>query len=134
MSRFSSLSLTWLMFLTVPVAHAEVADLQRGETLYGECKGCHDLRENMMGPRHCWLIGRGAGKVPGFIYSNEMKTSGLMWNDKTLDEFLTMPLTFLPGTNMGYAGLDRKEDRYDLIAYLKLATSDSNACAGVDRN
>lgn len=118
--------------LMVGALPATAADLDRGAQIYAECAGCHDLRENKMGPRHCWLMERPAGKVPGFTYSGAMESSGLVWDEKTLDEFLTMPLSFLSGTNMGYAGLFDEKDRADLIGYLKNLTNDAEACDGID--
>ena len=112
---------------------APAADLTRGEVLYGECKGCHALGENTVGPRHCWVVGRAAGKVPDFNYSDAMKSSGLVWDAKTLDQFLTTPFAFLPGTAMGYAGIFDKAEREDLIAYLEKVTSDPRACDGIDK-
>lgn len=109
------------------------ADLDHGAVIYEECKGCHDLRENLMGPRHCWVVGRPAGKVPGFTYSDAMKNAKLVWDQKTLDRFLTMPLEFVPGTIMGYAGIFDKKDREDLIGYLEKLTGDPQACDGVDK-
>ncbi len=112
---------------------AAAADLDHGEMIYGECGGCHALRENRIGPRHCWVVGRPAGKTPDFNYSDAMKNSGLTWDEKTLDQFLTMPISFLPGTNMGYAGLFDKKDRADVIAYLEKISDDPEACDGVDK-
>ena len=50
-----------------------------------------------------------------------MKRSGIVWNEKTLDRFLASPLTAVPGTTMGYAGVQDNKERADLIAYLKRA-------------
>jgi cytochrome c len=76
---------------------------------------------------------RPAGKVPDFTYSGAMESSGLVWDEKTLDDFLTMPLSYLSGTNMGYAGLFDEKDRADLIGYLKNLTNDAEACDGIDK-
>jgi cytochrome c len=115
------------------ISQAQAADPGRGAALYAECQGCHSLRENMMGPRHCWVVGRPAARVPDFNYSDAMKNSGLTWDDATLDKFLTTPFAFLPGTSMGYAGVYDQKDRDDLIAYLGKITSDAQACAGIDK-
>ena len=108
-------------------------DPARGLALYEVCKGCHELRESKQGPAHCWLVGRPAGKVPGFVYSDAVKDSGLVWDEKTLDQFLKSPLSFLPGTQMGFAGYHDPKERADLIAYLKQATLDPQACAAVEK-
>ena len=59
--------------------------------------------------------------MPGFKYSEAMKRSKITWKEKTLDRFLANPLKTVPGTAMGYAGIPDKEERADLIAYLKQA-------------
>jgi len=103
-------------------------DAARGETLYAQCAGCHKMQENFTGPMHCGLFGRKAGGVPQFPYSEAMRTSGLTWNAQTLDEFLASPISYVPGTMMGFAGLHDARDRADLIAYLQRADSDPATC------
>ena len=89
--------------------------------MYSRCLACHALAYDRVGPRHCGLLGRRAGSVPGFQYSDAMKRSGLVWNEKTLDRFLADPLKTVPGTTMTYAGVADAKERADLIAYLKTA-------------
>ncbi|MEO7159148.1 MAG: cytochrome c family protein, partial [Polaromonas sp.] len=50
-------------------------DSVRGEQLYARCIACHALAYDRVGPRHCGLLGRRAGSVPGFAYSPAMKNS-----------------------------------------------------------
>lgn len=104
------------------VAHA-APDAARGEQLYARCAACHALTFDRVGPRHCGLLGRLAGSVPGFDYSPAMKKSSIVWTEKTLDRFLTNPLAMVPGSSMTYAGVPGASDRADLIAYLKSANS-----------
>lgn len=99
-----------------------------GEAIYARCLACHALAYDRTGPRHCGLFGRRAGSVAGFAYSAAMKRSRIVWNDKTLDRFLTNPLQTVPGTAMGYAGVSDGKERADLIAYLKQANG-STLCA-----
>jgi cytochrome c len=73
---------------------------------------------------HKGLFGRQAGTVPGFDYSEAMKASGIIWDEETLDAFLSDPRGFVPGTKMTYAGVKNPQDRADLIAYLKEATKE----------
>ncbi len=72
-------------------------------------RACHKLTENFVGPHHCGLIGRTAGSVPDFEYSEAMKASGITWTPKTLDEFLTSPIAYVSGTKMGFAGFESRE-------------------------
>ena len=101
---------------------AEAApDATRGEQIYARCLACHALTFDRVGPRHCGLLGRRAGSVPGFDYSPAMKNSKITWNEKTLDRFLMNPLDMVPGTTMTYDGVSDANDRADLMAYLKRA-------------
>jgi cytochrome c len=106
---------------------AAADDAVRGEALYARCLACHALAFDRVGPRHCGLLGRRAGSVPGFDYSSAMKKSQITWDEKTVDRFLTNPLAMVPGTSMTYDGVPDPRDRADLIAYLKLA-GDSAVC------
>lgn len=104
-------------------------DATRGEAIYSRCLACHALAYDRTGPRHCGLFGRRAGSVPGFAYSTAMKNSKIIWDEKTLNWFLTSPMTAIPGTAMGYAGIPDPQERADLIAYLKKADAGPECAA-----
>lgn len=104
-------------------------DAARGEEIYTRCQACHALAYERVGPRHCGLFGRQAGTVPGFVYSDAMKNSKIIWNEDTLNKFLADPMAMVPGTAMGYAGVPDAQERSDLIAYLKKANA-SSECTG----
>jgi len=103
-------------------------DPQAGAAIYERCAACHALAYDRTGPRHCGLFGRRAGSVSGFAYSPAMKRSGITWNARSLDRFLASPLTAVPGTAMGYAGIADPQERADLIAWLRQANA-SAACS-----
>ncbi|MEP7138330.1 MAG: c-type cytochrome [Caldimonas sp.] len=105
--------------LCVAAPAGAAPDAARGEQIYVRCQACHALAYDRVGPRHCGLFGRRAGSVPGFAYSKAMKNSRIVWNDTTLDRFLTSPLKMMPGTAMTYDGVPDAKDRADLLAYLK---------------
>lgn len=104
-------------------------DAARGRELYDkECSACHSLTASTENaPVHCGLFGRKAGTVADFPYSEAMRGSGLVWDEQTLDEFLTAPYIVLPGTIMGFPGFALEADRADVIAYLK-EVSDPSQC------
>jgi cytochrome c len=106
---------------------AAQGDAANGKAIYERCAACHALAYDRTGPRHCGLIGRRAGSVKGFDYSDAMKRSTLVWSAATLDRFLADPLAVVPGTSMGYAGIDNPQERADLIAWLEQANA-SPAC------
>jgi len=104
-------------------------DPQRGKEIYARCLACHALAYDRVGPRHCGLLGRRAGSVPGFAYSGAMKKSGIVWNEKTLDRFLANPTRTIPGTAMTYAGVPDAQERADLIAFLTAADGSADCRA-----
>lgn len=116
----------WLaavLLLGSVVSAGAAPDAARGEQIYSRCMACHALATDRVGPRHCGVVGRRAGTVAGFEYSKAMKESKLIWDEKTLDRFLTKPLKLVPGSSMTYDGVPEASDRADLIAYLKQAAS-----------
>jgi cytochrome c len=101
-------------------AAVAAGDPKAGEAVYSRCLACHSLAQHRTGPKHCGLFGRRAGTSPGFEdYSPAMKSSGIVWSEKTLDRFLANPLKALRGTTMTYAGVEDAKERADLIAYMK---------------
>lgn len=107
------------------------ADAARGERIHARCLACHALAYDRVGPRHCGLLGRHAGAVPGFEYSLAMRRSGLTWDEQTLERFLAAPTQVVPGTTMTYDGVAEPQDRADLIAYLR-RMGDSGTCRSGD--
>ncbi|MDP3174411.1 MAG: cytochrome c family protein [Phenylobacterium sp.] len=100
-------------------------DLENGERQFGVCRSCHTIApggRNMTGPNLYGVFGRKAGSVDGFAYSDAVKAAGFVWDGAHLDQWLTNPRTFLPGTKMSFAGIKAEKDRVDLIAYLKVET------------
>merc|ERR1719462_644997 len=96
-------------------------DSGRGAKIFKtKCSQCHVVKEgvNKQGPSLFGLLGRQSGSVEGFAYTDANKNSGITWSKKTLSKYLTNPKKMIPGTKMIFAGLKKKKDRNDLIAYL----------------
>jgi cytochrome c len=93
-------------------------DPARGETLYEACQDCHSLDKNDVGPRHRGVFGRKAASLPDYDYSDALKSANIVWNEETLDKWLTDPQAVAPGAKM-FFHLDNPQDRADVIAYLK---------------
>jgi len=118
------------LLLASPTAFAAAkGDPAAGKVMYTECEGCHSLKDNKIGPRHCGLIGRKAGSVADFpSYSHAMKDSGLTWDVPTLSSFLADPLSFVQETGMGYIGISDEQSRLDLIAFIEQQGKDPSVC------
>lgn len=104
---------------------AAAQDAENGQSLYRQCRACHQIganAKNLVGPALTGIVGRKAGTIAGFNYSDANKKAGadgLVWTEENLMKYLENPLTFMPGTKMAYAGLKDEADRKDVIAYLK---------------
>jgi cytochrome c len=99
-------------------AGALAGDAARGETLYEACQDCHSLDKNDVGPRHRGVFGRKAASLPDYDYSDALKSANIVWNEETLDKWLTDPQAVAPGAKM-FFHLDNPQDRADVIAFLK---------------
>jgi cytochrome c len=106
-------------------AAAQQGSAEDGAEVFKKCRACHDVgpeAKNKVGPVLNDIIGRPAGTVAQFSYSEANKaagTKGLLWSEDALLQYLENPLAFMPGTKMAFAGLKDVQDRKDLIAYLK---------------
>ena len=95
-----------------------------GEKVFKKCTACHKVGEgakNGVGPMLNGIVGRAAGGVEGFRYSNalsDMAATGLVWDAEALHAFLENPKAYLKGTKMSFAGLKDEEDRDAVVAYL----------------
>lgn len=123
LSTALSIAIIGLGFLEAPSALAG----ETGRQLYQKCSACHSFGYNRTGPDHCGVVGRLAGTLSGFEYTEAMRSSNIVWTADTLDLFLKSPLGFVPGTSMGFAGIASEHDRRSIISYIK-AQNDSSNC------
>jgi cytochrome c len=100
-------------------APAAAGDAVHGKELYeSRCGACHSLDANRVGPAHRGVYGRTAGTAPNFNYSTAVKESGVVWEEQSLDAWLTNPQELIPGQRMNFR-VATAEDRADIIAYLR---------------
>ena len=125
-----TLALASVFFIIPLAANAQCVkgNPESGKQVYASCMACHSFKRDRTGPRHCGLFGRKAGTVPEFKYSSVMREASIIWNTETLDRFLKSPLTMMPGTTMGFAGVKDNQKRRDLIAYLKSVSDSPDIC------
>ena len=94
-------------------------DPTRGAALFEKrCSGCHSLTQNHQGPKLQGVYGRTSGSVADYDYSSGLRKANVVWDQTTLDKWLTDPDSFIPGNNMDFL-VAKPQDRQDLISYLR---------------
>ena len=112
--------LSLLIVIVSTAARAQNAD--NGEDVYKKCRACHQVGESArsaVGPQLNGIIGRKAGTVEGFTYSDANKGSGVTWDKPTFLTYIKDPRAAMPGNKMAFAGIKDEQDALDLFAYLE---------------
>jgi cytochrome c len=103
-------------------ARAAEGDAANGSRAFRACAACHSLEadRHMTGPSLAGVWNRRAGSSATFSrYSEVMKNSRVVWNERTLDGYLENPARFMPGNHMTFAGVPDTKTRADIVAFLK---------------
>lgn len=105
-------------------AHA-AGNAAAGAAVFGKCAMCHAVgpgAPNRIGPELNGVVGRAAGSITDYRYSDAMVEAGkkgLVWTPDNLEAWLKKPRDFVTGTKMSFAGLSNPADIDDVIAYLE---------------
>ena len=108
-----------VLLLSVTQALAQ-GDVTAGKTVFeNQCASCHsaELGKQGFGPSLAAVMGRPSGTLPGYNYTPAMVNAHLIWDAKTLDEFLASSTQKVPGTSMPVS-LPNAGARADVVAYL----------------
>ena len=92
-----------------------------GKKVFNKCKVCHLLEEdgiNRIGPNLFGIIGRTSGTLQNFTYSRAMRNAGIVWDQKSLSQYLIEPKSFIPGTKMAFRGLETTDEVNNVVAYI----------------
>lgn len=99
-------------------------DVEKGRQLFRKCEACHTLAagSGKIGPHLQNIFGRVSGAVADFSYSSAMKNAKIVWDEKSLDEYLAAPAKYVKGGGMAFPGIAKERERRHLIAFLLEAT------------
>lgn len=115
-------------------------DAEAGKAVFKKCKACHQVgpdAKNKAGPILTDLFGRKAGSVEGFSYRESVIAAGekgLVWTEVEVAAYLEDPTKYLRSylnDSSARSGmsvkLKKEQDRLDVIAFLKSASSEDTA-------
>lgn len=99
-------------------------DANRGKRLFGQCAVCHSVKpgENRIGPTLHGIVGREAGAIEDYNYSEANASADFVWTEDALFAYLDNPMEYMPGTKMSFAGVRDEQNRADIVAYLATLT------------
>jgi cytochrome c len=106
-------------------ARAAEGNVANGEEVFRKCRACHDVgpqAKNKIGPVLNGVLGRKAGTIEGFNYSDANRKAGedgWVWTEEKMMSYLENPREAMPGNKMAFAGLREEQERKDVVAYLK---------------
>lgn len=121
-----------IAFLLAFTAIADAAgDATKGAAIFQQCGACHSPKQgvNQVGPSLFGVVGRPAGSIAGYSYSQAMQEAakkGLVWTPDNIVNYLLNPHKFLD-TFAGDPGAPNKmpfmladpQQREDVVSYLQ---------------
>lgn len=115
---------TSLAAATFPAAAQDAELVANGEKIFKRCAACHMVgpdAKNRVGPELNDLIGRTAGSLEDYKYTDAMieaGETGLVWDDQTIEAFIADPKAMVKGNKMAFIGVKNPRDRASVVAYI----------------
>lgn len=103
------------------------ASAEKGAQVFGRCAACHSVQEggpHGIGPNLYGIVGFKVAGQANFGYSDALVNYGGTWDFEALDAYIENPKEAIPGNRMPFAGINRANQRANLIAYLRLLAAD----------
>lgn len=100
----------------------EPGDAAAGAKVFKKCQACHSIVAadgNKIGPNLHGVVGRKAGTQEGFNFSDAMKSSGIVWDEASIEKYLRDPKGFVPKNKMAFVGLKKDSDLANVLAFIK---------------
>ena len=100
--------------------HYIEAERAAGQRLFdNHCASCHASKRQVFGPSLNGVVGRPAGSVAGFPYTDALKKSGIVWTEDNLLKWLAGPAAMVPNAIMPHTAFSDPAERVYVVEYLK---------------
>jgi cytochrome c len=122
MPKILAAAMAYFLLTGNVMAQEASGDPAAGLRVFTQCRACHTLDRNLVGPNLRGVVGRGAASIEGFRYSAAMRQrgeSGLIWTEDNLRAYLHDPKAVVPSGSMSFPGLRNDQQVTDVIAYLR---------------
>lgn len=112
------------MLAALPVGADSILEikLDAGEAFFEkECRRCHAVgaEDPSYGPLLENVVGRQAGSLEGYEYSDALASSGIVWTPAALRAWLEDNDGFMPGTKMRHVGIEDRTVQDFILTYLE---------------
>ncbi|WP_029002354.1 c-type cytochrome [Azorhizobium doebereinerae] len=121
-----------LALAATTVAASADPDVAKGEQSFKKCMACHAIgpdAKTKVGPPLNGIVGAKWAHFEGYAYSEDIKAgaaAGKVWDQATLDNYLTNPKVLAPKGKMAFVGIKNDAERADLIAFLSQFNPDGS--------
>lgn len=114
-------ALLWLLSAPVSLAQQPASDDAAQQAFNNSCRTCHSVKagDNRLGPNLNKIVGRKAGSLPDYSYSQSMKDAGFVWDQDKLTRFMVKPDEVVSGNKMQPYGGVSADEAAKVVAYLQ---------------